>query len=92
MVRVLHVDPELLQREHVVPRRRRSRRFGARRQIEVAALVEDLRHPALGAGVPEVEVLELGADVEVVEAHALGPLERPKAPGGSPSYGSGARG
>src|SRR5947208_16591839 len=42
------------------------------RHREVAALVE-----RLGAGVVlEEEVLELGADVERVEAHALHPVER----------------
>ena len=74
VVRVLHVDAELLEREHGL-----AAHVGAgveRGEVEVAALVEHLRHAALGARVPEVEELELGAHVEVREAHLLRALER----------------
>ena len=70
VVRVLDVDAELLERQHRV-----APHVGAgveRGEVEVAALVEHL-----GAlGVAEQEVLELGADVEVVEAHLVGALDR----------------
>ena len=75
MVGVLDVDAHLLQGEDGV-----AAHVGAgveRGQVEVAALVEHLRHAALGFGRAEVEELELGADVEGVEAHLLGPFERP---------------
>ena len=69
VVGVLGMDPELLEREHrLAPQVRAGVERG---QIEVAALVEDLG----GLGVAEVEVLELGPDVEVVEAHRLGALD-----------------
>ena len=74
VVGVLHVDAELLEREH-----RLAAHVGAgveRGQVEVAALVEDLGLAGLGARVAEVEELELGADVEGVEAHRLRALER----------------
>src|SRR3954466_12127289 len=45
---------------------------GGRRGVEVAALVEGLG----AAAVLEVEVLELGTDVEGVEAHLVHALER----------------
>ena len=72
---VLDVDAHLLQRED-----RLAAHVGARverRQVEVAALVEHLGDAALGLGGAEVEVLQLGADVVGVEAHLLGPFERP---------------
>ena len=68
MVGVLDVDAELLERED-----RLAAHVGAgveRRQVEVAALVEHLgRRRRSGFARAEVEVLELGADVEGVEAH-----------------------
>ena len=63
VVGVLGVDPELLQCEHGL-----APQVGAgveRGQIEVAALVEHLGR----LRIPEVEVLELRADIEVVEPH-----------------------
>ena len=74
VVRVLDVDAELLQRQHRV-----AAQVGGgveRREVEVAALVEHLRRPAVQLGLPEVEELQLGADEVVVEAHRLRPLER----------------
>ena len=71
VVRVLDVDAELLEREH-----RLAAHVGAgveRREVEVAAVVE---HLGRAVGVAEEVVLELGPDVERVEAHALGALER----------------
>jgi hypothetical protein len=70
VVGVFGVDPELIEREHGLPAQ-----IGAgvqRRQVEVPALVEDLRR----LGVTEVEVLQLRAHVVVVKAHLLGALER----------------
>ena len=75
MVGVLDVDAELLERED-----RLAAQVGAgveRGQVEIAALVEDLGDAGLGLLGAEVEVLELGTDVEVVEAHLVGPFERP---------------
>ena len=75
VVGVLDVDPHLLQRQH-----RLAAHVGAgveRGQVEVAALVEDLRHAALRLRRAEVEVLELGADVVGVETHLFGPFHRP---------------
>ena len=74
VVGVLDVDAHLLQGEDGL-----AAQVGARverRQVEVAALVERLRHAALRLRRAEVEVLELGADVVGVEAHLLGPFER----------------
>ena len=71
MVGVLDVDAELLEREHGLAAHVRA--GVERRQVEVAALVEHLG----AAAVAEEEVLELGTDVEGVEAHRLGALERP---------------
>ena len=74
VVGVLHVDAELLERQHGL-----APDVGAgveRREVEVAALVEDLGHAVLGPGVPKVEVLELRPDIEIREAHGLGALER----------------
>ncbi len=73
VVGVLDVDPHLLQGEDRV-----AAHVGAgieRGQVEVAALVEDLGHAALGLGRFEVEELELGADVVGVEAELLGAFE-----------------
>ena len=70
MVGVLHVDAELLQREHRLAAHVRA--GVERRQVEVAAFVEHLGR----AGVVEQEVLELGADVERVEAHRVRALQR----------------
>ena len=70
VVGVLGLDAELLEPEHGVAAQVRA--GVERRQVEVAALVEHLG----GARVPEVEVLELGSDEEVVEAHRLGALDR----------------
>ena len=70
VVGVLGVDPELLERQHRLAAQVRA--GVERRQVEVAAVVEHLGR----LRVTEVEVLELGADVEVVEAHLLGALER----------------
>src|SRR5205823_6814198 len=70
VVGVLDVDAELLEGEH-----RLAAQIGAgvqRGQVEVAALVEDLG----GLAVAEVEVLQLGTDEEVVEAHRAGALDR----------------
>ena len=64
VVRVLHVDAELLQREDGLAAHVRA--GVERRQVEVAALVEISGTPPRG-GRSEVEVLELGADVEVVK-------------------------
>ena len=74
MVGVLDVDPELLQREHGLAAQVRAR--VERREVEVAALVEHLRRAAVRLGRAEVEVLELGPDVELVEAHPPHALER----------------
>ena len=63
VVGVLGVDPQLLEREHGLAAQVRA--GVERRQVEVAALVEHLGR----LRVAEVEVLELGSDVEVVEAH-----------------------
>ena len=66
MVGILDVDPELLQCKH-----RLAPEVGAciqRREVEVAATVQDLRRSAR-VGRPEVEVFELGTDVELLEAH-----------------------
>ena len=70
VVGVLDVDPELLQRQHRLAAHVRA--GVERRQVEVAALVEHLG----GARVAEQEVLELGTDVERVEAHRLRALQR----------------
>ena len=73
VVGVLDVDAHLLQRQD-----RLAAHVGAgveRGQVEVAALVEHLRHAVLGLGGAEVEVLELGPDVVGVEAELLGPLQ-----------------
>ena len=76
MVGVLHVDAQLLEGEHGL-----AADVGAgveRGEVEVAALVERLgRAAVLRLGVAEVEVLELGPDVEGVEAHLLRALQRP---------------
>ena len=70
VVHVLDRDPHGLERfDRVVPQVARGIH---RRHREVAALVERLR-PLVA---PEEEVLELGADVERVEAHALHAPER----------------
>jgi hypothetical protein len=71
VVGVLDIDPELLERkDRVAP----DVRAGVERgEVEVAALVEDLG----AAGVAEQEVLELGADEEVVEPHLVRPLHGP---------------
>ena len=77
VVGVLDVDAQLLERED-----RLAAHVGAgveRGQVEVAALVEDLGDAVLGLGGAEVEVLELGADVVVVEAHAPRPARAPAA-------------
>ena len=66
MVGVLHVDAQLLHRQHRLAPHIRAR--VERRQVEVAALVEHLRR----ARVAEQEVLELRAHVERVEAHRPG--------------------
>ena len=71
VVGVLHVDPQLLQRQHRLAAHVRARVQG--RQVEVAAPVEHLG----GARVAEQEVLELRAHVEGVEAHVVGPPHRP---------------
>ena len=71
VVGVLHRDAELAQREHHVAAE--VRRHVERRQVEVAALVEDLR----ALVVLEQEELELGPQVVVVEAHVLRARERP---------------
>jgi len=70
VVAVLDVDAELLEGEDGLPPDIGSR--VERREVEVAALVEGLG----GLAVAEEEVLELGADVEDVEAHRPGPLNR----------------
>src|SRR3954452_19838635 len=70
VVRVLDVDAQLLEREHGLAAHVRA--GVERREVEVAALVEGLR----AAAVLEVEVLELGTDVEGVEAHLVHALER----------------
>ena len=70
VVGVLGVDPELFERQHgLAPEIRPG---VERREVEVAALVEDLGR----LRVAEVEVLELGTDVEVVEAHVVRAAER----------------
>jgi hypothetical protein len=70
---VLDVDPHLLEREDGLAT---DVDAGVERgQIEVPALVEGLGDPVLGIGVLEVVELELGADVERLEAHRLGPVE-----------------
>src|SRR3954451_23027881 len=73
---VLHVDPQLLEREDGL-----ASHIGAGVQggeVEVAALVEDLRYAAvLRPRTAEVEVLELGPDVEGIEAELAGPVECP---------------
>ncbi len=69
VVGVLDVDAELLERQDRLAPHVRSR--VQRRQVEVAALVQHLG-PVL---VLEEEVLELGANVEGVEAHLLRPLQ-----------------
>ena len=70
VVRVLDLDAHLLERHHrVAPE---VARLVERGEVEVPALVEHLG----AVGAPEVEVLELGPEVEVVVAHVLGPLER----------------
>ena len=77
VVGVLDVDAHLLQRQDGV-----AAHVGAgveRGQVEVAALVEDLGHAALGFGRAEVEVLELGADVVGVEARSPRPVSAPAA-------------
>ena len=63
VVGVLGVDPELLEREHGLAAQVRP--GVERRQVEVAALVEHLGR----LRVAEIEVLELGPDVVVVEPH-----------------------
>jgi len=73
VVGVLDVDAHLLQRQDGV-----AAHVGAgveRGQVEVAALVEHLGDAVGGLGRAEVEELELGADVEGVEAHVFGPFE-----------------
>ena len=68
VMRVLGVNPELFEREH-----RLAPQIGAGvecREIEVAALVEDLGR----LRIPEVVVLELGTDVEMVKAHRRRPV------------------
>ena len=70
MMGVLDVDSQLLQREHRLAAHVRA--GVERRQVEVAAFVEHLRR----ARVLEQEVLELGTDVERVEAHRLRTLQR----------------
>ena len=70
MVRVLDVDPQLLERQHRLAAHVRA--CVQRGQVEVAALVEHLG----GARVAEQVVLELGADVEGVEAHRARSLQR----------------
>ena len=76
MVGVLDPDPERLQRVDGV-----AAQVGAgieRREVEIAALVEDLGDAALTELVgAEVEELQLRADVEVLEPHFLGTLQRP---------------
>uniref|UniRef100_A0A6J5ZZ65 Unannotated protein n=1 Tax=freshwater metagenome TaxID=449393 RepID=A0A6J5ZZ65_9ZZZZ len=70
VVAVLDMDPELLQCEH-----RLAAHVGAgvkRRQVEVAALVENLG----AVGILEEEVLELGPDVEGVKTHPFHPCDR----------------
>ena len=82
VVGVLDVDAHLLEREHGV-----AADVGAgveRRQVEVAALVEDLGDAALGLGVAEVEELELGADVEGRRSPSR---VRARAPGAGSSAG-----
>jgi hypothetical protein len=71
VVGVLHRDPEVAQREHdVSPEVRRRVERG---EVEVAALVEDLR-PLV---VAEQEELELWPEEVVVEAHLLRAREGP---------------
>ena len=69
MMGVLHVDPELLECQHRLATHVRA--GVERREVEVPALVEHLRR----AGVAEQEVLQLGADVERLEAHRVSALE-----------------
>ena len=71
MMGVLDVDPHLLEGQH-----RLAAHAGPgveRRQVEVAALVEHLGDAAVGPGVTEVEELELGTDVEGIEAQVVRP-------------------
>ena len=84
MVGVLDVDAQLLERENRLAAQVRAR--VERRQVEVAALVENLGDARLGLLGAEVEVLELRADVVVVEAQLLGPIDaRRMIQRGSPS-------
>ena len=70
VVGVLDVDPELLEREHRLATHVRA--GIERRQVEVAAAVEHVGR----AAVFEQEVLELGTDVERLEAHLAAPAAR----------------
>src|SRR5919112_2571399 len=71
VVGVFDVYAKLLQRQDRLTPKARGRVEGG--QVEVAAVVERCGR----CGVLEVEVLELGAAVEVVKAHLVCPLERP---------------